>query len=569
MSQLADEEKNAGERGINPFGTSFDPASGAKAVPKTDVPTTRSPLDDWLESLSDFVNPIMVKETRQALKSRQFTLTFFIMLALSLLATSYGIVAQSSYIMYRPSGMPLAMLYYSCLMIPMLIVVPYVAFRSLAGESDDGTFELLSISTLRAREIVIGKLATAVLQMLVYFSAIAPCMAFSYMLRGIDLVTVYVFLSWLFLASFSLTVTCITLATIAKTRHGQTLVSVLIVLGLGLFTFLFSTIMSQITFFGGLPIDQPVFWHTQFFVVVNILAIAWLLIQVAAAEISFATDNRSTGVRLAMFIQSILFAAGVAYATFEAGSGEPGLAYSAMAGIIWGVYGAWLCSEDSELSPRVRRELPTKYWSKRFLTLFQPGPATGYVFATVSLLVGTLYFAVVSMVLIELQILKVNRILTGSLVGTALIVWAYVAFYLAIHRALLSVLNRYFRVGQMPGLLLGGLVAAMAVWVPYSTQALFTRYLETEYTPLQLPNWYWTFQRAVEGNLTLGETIAIICAGAFAFVAHWILNAAVLARPASATPRRVLEDDIAKKPAAKKPRRLSPWDEPSPINPAE
>ena len=80
--------------------------------------------------------------------------------------------------------------YYAVLSVPLLIVVPYAAFRSLAGEWEDGTFELLSITALSARQIVTGKLASAILQMMVYYSALAPCIAFTYLLRGIDIITV-------------------------------------------------------------------------------------------------------------------------------------------------------------------------------------------------------------------------------------------------------------------------------------------------------------------------------------------------------------------------------------------
>ncbi len=38
-----------------------------------------------------------------------------------------------------------------------MIIIPFSAFRSLAMESEDGTFELLSISALSAWQIIFGK----------------------------------------------------------------------------------------------------------------------------------------------------------------------------------------------------------------------------------------------------------------------------------------------------------------------------------------------------------------------------------------------------------------------------
>jgi len=106
------------------------------------------------------------------------------------------IVSGLTAIYYAPVGPSVLMGYYAVLSVPLLIVVPYAAFRSLAGEWEDGTFELLSITALSARQIVTGKLASAVLQMLVYYSALAPCVAFTYLLRGIDIVSIFLLLGY-------------------------------------------------------------------------------------------------------------------------------------------------------------------------------------------------------------------------------------------------------------------------------------------------------------------------------------------------------------------------------------
>jgi ABC-type Na+ efflux pump permease subunit len=79
--------------------------------------------------------------------------------------------------------------------------VPYGAYRSLATEREDRTYELLSVTTLRPRQIIGGKLAGAVLQMLVYLSAISPCLAFTYLLRGLDILTIATIIVYLFFGS--------------------------------------------------------------------------------------------------------------------------------------------------------------------------------------------------------------------------------------------------------------------------------------------------------------------------------------------------------------------------------
>src|SRR3954469_18747948 len=147
-------------------------------------------IEALLDRVGDRLNPILVKEARQAMKSRQFVVTFALLLIGGWAWTVLFIAAGIPSIYYSPVGPALLHGYFLVLSVPLLIVVPYAAFRSLAGEWEDGTFELLSITALSARQIVSGKLASAVLQMMVYYSALAPCIAFTYLLRGIDIVTV-------------------------------------------------------------------------------------------------------------------------------------------------------------------------------------------------------------------------------------------------------------------------------------------------------------------------------------------------------------------------------------------
>ena len=107
-------------------------------------------------------------------------------------------------IYYGARGPEIFVGYYLILAFPLTIIVPFGAFRSLAAEREDRTYELLSISALTARQMIGGKLGSAIVQMLVYLSAISPCMAFTYLLRGIDFLTIGLFLVYTVLASVGL-----------------------------------------------------------------------------------------------------------------------------------------------------------------------------------------------------------------------------------------------------------------------------------------------------------------------------------------------------------------------------
>jgi len=139
-----------------------------------------SRVDRWLERGGERLNPILVKESRQALKSKQFFITFTLLLACGWGWSLFGVALLTPGIYYAPSG-PFMLIGYSIVLtVPLLLIVPFAAYRSLASEREDGTYELLSITSLSSRQIVTGKLGSAILQMMVYYSALSPCIAFTY-----------------------------------------------------------------------------------------------------------------------------------------------------------------------------------------------------------------------------------------------------------------------------------------------------------------------------------------------------------------------------------------------------
>src|SRR3954452_1101760 len=243
-------------------------------------------LEALLDRLGDRLNPILVKEARQAMKSRQFVVTFSLLLICGWVWTVLFIVSGLPAIYYAPAGPGVLMGYYAVLSIPLLIVVPYAAFRSLAGEWEDGTFELLSITTLSARQIVLGKLASAVLQMMVYYSALAPCIAFTYLLRGIDVVTVALLLGYSFVASLLLSSFGLMMATVTRVRHWQVLLSVVLVMALLVFTLVWDMSFLSFLYEGGpLPIDQPELWIAHLCGLTFYVPAVLLLLFIAAGQI--------------------------------------------------------------------------------------------------------------------------------------------------------------------------------------------------------------------------------------------------------------------------------------------
>src|SRR5690348_633271 len=126
------------------------------------VPRIRDP---WWERGADRLNPILVKEARQALKSRQFVLTFLLLLLAAWSVSVFHLATYGAQIEYGSAGRDIFFWFYFVLAIATILVIPFGAYRSLLSERDLNTFDLLSISTLSPGKIVRGKLASAVLQL--------------------------------------------------------------------------------------------------------------------------------------------------------------------------------------------------------------------------------------------------------------------------------------------------------------------------------------------------------------------------------------------------------------------
>ncbi|MFN0199777.1 MAG: ABC transporter permease, partial [Planctomycetaceae bacterium] len=131
-------------------------------------------LSTWMEKYSDKLNPILVKETRQALKSRQFVATFMLLLLAAWLVTISILNFNYDQIESGRLGEQFFGWYFWIMAIAVFIVVPYGSYRSLMSERDENTYELLVITSLSPTRIVWGKLFSGMVQLFIYYSVITP-----------------------------------------------------------------------------------------------------------------------------------------------------------------------------------------------------------------------------------------------------------------------------------------------------------------------------------------------------------------------------------------------------------
>jgi len=336
----------------------------------------------WLgrlnERASEFCSSILVKETRQALKSKQFIWTYMLLLLCVGIWTVFGLATTySSY----DAGRDLLIGFWFILGFPLALIIPFSAYRSMAREFEDGTIHLISITTMKPYQIVVGKFGSAILQMIIYLSVLAPCICFTYMLRGISMSQIGLGLLISIGGSICLTSLGLFLAGVFRSRALGVGVSVLFVLFLGWLYYLWCLISDEFTRYGG----STNWGHEERILAYGTIAFlgstAILLLVTAASQISFPSDNRSTWIRVGMFVQQILFFALAVMVLSETLDNEIVLVMVFFAGHYWLVMGFLMIGESTSVSRRVQRTLPRNFFSRSFFSLFMPGAGRGFLFA--------------------------------------------------------------------------------------------------------------------------------------------------------------------------------------------
>lgn len=547
--------------------------ANALDIDKKDAGAGQSPpralarLERLLVATGDRLNPILVKETRQALKSRQFVLTFTLLLLAGWIWSLLGVALVGPQIYYGTHGPTMFMGYFTILSFPLLVVVPFSAFRSLAAEQEERTYEMLSITALSPRQIILGKLGSAVLQMLVYLSAITPCLAFTYMLRGLSLPTILLIVCYVAVASLSLSMICLFLGTLTTEKYVQVLVSVLVAVGLFIMFWIGLMSATGILYSGDRTFRDSDFWITNAVFASFVAGYFALVFEAAAARITFASDNRSTRLRAVMLFQFILLTGWMTYAWIcSHGSPIPVMVFAVLAAVHWYVMGAMMTGESPELSLRVRRQLPRSTLGRVFLTWFNPGPGTGYIFALAGML-GSLLLVIIGLSLIMFlpnSPWQPPR-WTESAFWFALLAVCYATFFLGLGVLLIRALRRRLPVSIPAAVLLQAVLVLAFSGIPAIIHWM-SDYRNQDYSIIQIMSPLWTLIKVLDQvpSAELEFLATIVPAAALVVL---VANVPGIVRELRfvriAAPQRVAEEEAAL--AAQKspplPTRRNPWDD--------
>src|SRR5262245_5187959 len=237
--------------------------------------------------IGDAVNPIVVKELRQAVQSRFVTATLMILLCIQLVALGVYLLFSGDATTSFDSGRQIFLILLGIVFAAGMLFVPlYTAIR-LVAERSDTQVDLLFISTIKPRRIITGKLAAATAINILIFSACLPFMTLTYFLRGIDLPSIFTLMAACFLviiacAQLAIFVACIPINRIFKTALGLICLIIFFVI----YVALMSSVGSMLIFGVGTRFDSWEFWQVALTLMLIISAFCGLLFVLSVAMIA-------------------------------------------------------------------------------------------------------------------------------------------------------------------------------------------------------------------------------------------------------------------------------------------
>lgn len=337
------------------------------------------------------LNPVVVKELRQAVRSWAVTGTLLLFLLVLLCSAVVFFVTQSFEVTTNQRlGADIFTTFSVILTGASLLFIPlYVGVR-VANERQESDLDLLYISTLTPQRIIRGKFFCGAYVAVLFFSACMPFMTFTNLLRGVDLPSVFFALVCLFLAvccavQVAIFLACLPISKILKilVGMGAGFASCWLVVGL---TFWTSQMMQRGV---GSMMSDRTFWATFLTVCGVVFSGTLLLYFLSVALISPLSANRALPVRIYMTIVWILTAVLSLLWSRKQNDARLMLPWAITSFVVLGLSLVVIVSNQDTLSVRVQRTVPERMPKRALAFLFYNGAAGGLVW--LAALLGATY----------------------------------------------------------------------------------------------------------------------------------------------------------------------------------
>lgn len=341
-----------------------------------------------LEKIDDAINPIVVKELRQAVHSRFVVAVVLLFLLIQLVymgihLTIAGLGGYLESVDYQVGRDIFTALEVIVLATCMLFLPAYTGAR-LAAERSEVNTDLLFITTLRPRKIISGKMLSAVIIAIMIFSACAPFMAFTYFLRGIDLVTIFFVIVVDFLVVLGSVLLMVFFAVIPANRVLKAFLGVIgFAILVGVFATTLGFMIERVQYRGPPQLDDREFLAICGTILVMFVGECGLFYTWAVALISAPSANRAAPMRVFMLVFAVVSGGLQAFFCYLAQREEPFQTWLLFMGQLVTLC-LWIAiCERQAWTPRVARTIPRNVLLRVPAFLLYSGAAGGILFACV------------------------------------------------------------------------------------------------------------------------------------------------------------------------------------------
>jgi len=346
-------------------------------------------LSSLVSTLDDWINPIAVKEMRQAVNGRFIAWTLILFLLIQLGIVIGVLLFSEAYEQGYNTGRNVFMGHLGVLLATCLFYLPISTSVRFASERSEQNIDLFFITTLRPIQIIWGKTMATMALLLLFFSASLPFLTLTYLLRGVDLQSSLILLAADLLLVFASVQLGILLACLPKKMISHVF-SLLIGLPILLFVF-FGALQSSFGIltmgFGGMMGSWD-FWGPALTIgFFGILAIG-LLFVLSVTFITPQAANRALGIRVYLIV--VWLASGIVAAiwSFTNRGFDPFGAWMVAMTLAFSLTLLISICERQKLGPRVLRTIPRNRILRAPAFILYSGAASGISYS-ILMIVGT------------------------------------------------------------------------------------------------------------------------------------------------------------------------------------
>jgi hypothetical protein len=337
---------------------------------------------------------MVVKEVRQMVRGREFNYSFGIALIAGLIIAFFGLASAVD--MTGGVGATIFSGLMVCLVFEALIIVPLGAFNALRTEKSDNTLDLITQTALTPRRIVVGKLMTQGVKIVIIFAGLAPFVAMSFLLGGVNLQTILISLVVLFFWSLWVCAACLFVSAASASRAVSAVLFIVMTIGFftaaGQFQRVWMPILGVGRFAGSGPTGSALWWILGGSTLFCFISMGNLIL-LAENRLALPVEDRSTSLRIGFFVQFLFIVACCIGPRLGGMTGytraEALTALGIFGGLQLALVSLFSTTEEMALSRRVMRNIKSSL-RRPWFAIFRPGGgrATAWVLVQLAILLG-------------------------------------------------------------------------------------------------------------------------------------------------------------------------------------